>query len=518
MRRIAALYHNEMIKIFRKVSVWVILGLMVAGVFGMGSLMRLSVSVEEQFETNYQSSTEERVRENLEQMLAERRGALDGLRAQLAAASDELTAMELQQQIQAAQQDAALYEEALRRDILLDYYYESSVSFESPALHSYIEYQFEIDRLKAAPVGDVESAKALKKAEEYFALAKKALDERDYGSYLELKNRLIMDDDSMGEEEKAMKVSLNQLRLKLDPEGKCPNDIESSLSQIETRRRSLIDNVNYTDQTTAINAPLSAEERARLENDIAVQMYRLENDMTFNSATAEGMMAASGVSALFSFGIAFLAILMMILAGGSISQEMSSGTIKSLIISPTRRWKIYLAKLLSLLSVGVLATLLLYVTSIASTAVWLGTSGFLPYVTASGGVVTEINFFLYQLADAFVQFIDVFVYMLFAFMLSVVTRNTAASVGISIGVYFGGSLAMAFVNQFFKGEWIHFLPFSNLSLSTRFFPYSGLTSMMNSIAGVVSTGPSLTFSLCYLAVLCVCMLYIAKDSFCRRDI
>ena len=41
--------------------------------------------------------------------------------------------------------------------------------------------------------------------------------------------------------------------------------------------------------------------------------------------------------------------------------------------------------------------------------------------------------------------------------------------------------------------------------------------MMNS-TGMVSAGPSLPFSLCYLAVLCVCMLYIAKDSFCRRDI
>ena len=516
MRRIAALYHNEMIKIFRKVSVWVILGLMVVGVFGIGGLMRLSVSMEEQYETTYQDSTDQWIRENLEQCLAQHRSNLDSLRVQLAAAGDELAIMELQQQIQAAEQDVALYEEALRRNIQLDFHHQGSISFESPALHAYIEYQFEIDRLKAAPAGDVESAKALKKAEEYFALAQKALDGPDYGNYLELKNRLILDDDSLGEEEKAMQVSLNQLRLKLDPEGKCPYSMESSLSQIETRRRSLIDNINYVDQT-AINAPLSAEERTRLENDIAVQMYRLENDMTFDFTTADGMMASSGVSVLFSFGIALIAILMMILAGGSISQEVSSGTIKSLIISPTRRWKIYLAKLLSLLSVGVLATLLLYVTSIASTAAWFGTGGFLPYVTASGGSVTEISFFLYQLADAFVQFIDVFVYMLFAFMLSVITRNTAASVGIAIGVYFGGEMAMVVVNQFFKGEWINFLPFSNLSLSTRFFPYSGLTSMMNG-TGLVSTGPSLTFSLCYLAVLCVCMLYIAKDSFCRRDI
>ena len=254
-----------------------------------------------------------------------------------------------------------------------------------------------------------------------------------------------------------------------------------------------------------------------MENDIAVQTYRLENNLTFDFTTAEGVMSATGVSVLYSFGVVLVAILMMILAGGSVSQEMSSGTIKSLIISPTRRWKIYLAKLLSLLSVGVMATLLLYVISIASMTVWFGTGRFLPYVTASGGRVLEVNFFLYQLADAFVQFIDVFVYMVFAFMLSTVTRNTAASVGISLGVYFGGEIILAIVNQYLKGEWINFLPFSNLALSTKFFPYSGLSSMING-TGLVSTGPSLTFSLCYLLVLCICLLYIAKDSFCRRDI
>ena len=109
--------------------------------------------------------------------------------------------------------------------------------------------------------------------------------------------------------------------------------------------------------------------------------------------------------------------------------------------------------------------------------------------------------------------------MLFAFMLSVITRNTAASVGISIGVYFGGSMAMGIVTQLFRGEWIKFIPFSNLSLSNKFFPYSGVNDILSEMTGVETVGStSLAFSLCYLAVLCICLLYIAKDSFCRRDI
>ena len=446
----------------------------------------------------------------------EYKGQLETLRVQLAAAEEESAQMELQMQIQEAEQQVALYEEAIRRDINLDFYDLGSLSFTSPALHSYIEYQFEIERLKAAPAGDMESAKQLKKAEEYYALAKKSLDEMDYSSYLELQNRLIQDNSSMNDEEKEMMISLNALRLKVDPKGEQKSDVEQALQKIEAEKRSLIYNIDYFNDT-AVNAPLTPAQRTKMENDIAVQTYRLENGLTFSTSSAKETMSAMGSSVLFSFGVFLIGILMMVLAGGSISQEMSSGTIKSLIISPTKRWKIFVAKLLSLLTVGVLSTLLLYLVSILSTAVWFGSEGFLPYVTASGGKAMEINFFLYQLADAFVQFIDVFVFMLFAFMLSIVTRNTAASVGISIGVYFGGSMAMTMVGQFLKGEWINFIPFTNLSLSTKFFPYSGLNNMMTGM-GIVNTGTSLPFSLCYLAVLCICMLYVAKDSFCRRDI
>lgn len=516
MRKIAALYHNEMIKTFRKVSVWVILGLMVVGVFGIGGLMKLSDSAQQTYETQAQDFWEEYARQDMQDTLSSNKANLTELQSELATTEDEAIRLDLQAQIREAEKEVALYEEALQRDILM--YFNNNSPFEISALSEYIDYQYQVEDLKAAPADDMEAAKQLKKAEEYLALATKALDNKDYASYLELQNRQIKDDTTTSDEEKAMLVSLNELRLKIDPEGERPQSVENSLQQIETGKRSLLYNINCSSQTM-VNAPLSAEDRVKLENSIAVQMYRLEKGLTSDFSSLSGMMDAMGTSVLFSFGIFLVAILMMILAGGSVSQEMSSGTIKSLIISPTKRWKIFVAKLLSLLTVGVLATLLLYVVSLASSALWFGVDSFLPYVTASGGQAMEINFFLYQLADAFVQFIDVFVLMLFAFMLSVITRNTAASVGISIGVYFGGSMAMGIVTQLFRGEWIKFIPFSNLSLSNKFFPYSGVNDILSEMTGVETVGStSLAFSLCYLAVLCICLLYIAKDSFCRRDI
>ena len=222
-RKIAALYHNEMIKIVRKVSVWVILGIMVAGVFGIAGLMKLSSSVEQGYEVQAETDYATYARKNMEDSLAQYRGDLESYRSQLASTQDETVRARLESQIAEAEKQAALYEEALKRDILI--YYNYNDPFEILALNEYIEYQFEIEALRDAPAGDVESAKQLKKAEEYLALLTTALDNQDYASYLDLQNRIIQDDTTISDEEKAMLISLNELRLKVDPQGERPQSI-----------------------------------------------------------------------------------------------------------------------------------------------------------------------------------------------------------------------------------------------------------------------------------------------------
>ena len=100
--------------------------------------------------------------------VAQYRGDLESYRSQLASTQDETVRARLESQIAEAEKQAALYEEALKRDILI--YYNYNDPFETLALNEYIEYQFEIEALRDAPAGDVESAKRLKKAEEYLAL------------------------------------------------------------------------------------------------------------------------------------------------------------------------------------------------------------------------------------------------------------------------------------------------------------------------------------------------------------
>jgi ABC-2 type transport system permease protein len=249
-----------------------------------------------------------------------------------------------------------------------------------------------------------------------------------------------------------------------------------------------------------------------------VLVYKLENGMS--TSRYESSPADTAIAAMTGVGLFMVVLLMTILAGSSISNEISTGSIKSLIISPARRWKIYTAKLVSLLSTGVLMTLLLYGVAMLDHGVFFGFGAGQPYVYAHNGTAGEMGFHLYQFARLWVQFLDVAVYMCLAFMLSILTRNTAVSVGLSIAVYFSSSVIRAFLTLYRGHEWVRFIPFSNMGLAARMFPYDNSQETIGFLFGSVGVqgAPPVGFSLVYLAVLVFCMGFIGLDSFCRRDI
>ena len=121
-----------------------------------------------------------------------------------------------------------------------------------------------------------------------------------------------------------------------------------------------------------------------------------------------------------------------------------------------------------------------------------------------------------------VTYVDIVIFLLFALMLSVITRNTAVSVGLSMGTYFAGNIVSSFMMAYLApADWQKFIPFYNLGLSSRVFSFADMmnfTSYMGTTSSSYSMLPSVSFSVCYLIVLSFCMFYIALDSFNRKDI
>ena len=320
-----------------------------------------------------------------------------------------------------------------------------------------------------------------------------------------------------------MRVNTNQLWLKLDPlgedaEGMTYRGIRQSLRQVENMQRSLADNLDYTSSYGSF-VPLSPQRRDAVANELAVLVYKLENGLSTQfQSPAPGDIATSS---MIGIGMFMSSLLMAILAGSAVSSEISTGSIKSLIISPARRWKIYLAKLIALASTAAFLGVVLYIVAMVAQGVFFGFGSGASYIYAVNGMARELGYYSYKLALLAVNYIDVVIYMMMAYMLSIITRNTAVSVGLSIAVYFSSNIIRAFLTLFQGKDWVRFIPFVNMSLAGRVFPFdTSSQSLGGFLTGSIdiSAGIPLNFSVIYIVVLLFCMGYIGLDSFNRRDI
>lgn len=306
---------------------------------------------------------------------------------------------------------------------------------------------------------------------------------------------------------------LLDMQYEADPTGRhSPESLDSTLGTILSDRISI-----YKGYDQRNSRPLSEKRRTELENENAVLTYRVEQ----NLLDTEGY-AATMLSATTYVGQVMVLILVIILAGSAISSELATGSIKSLIIAPIRRWKIFTAKLVMLVEIGLGATLIAYLLPSLLQIIFYGPSSAYPYLYATYGQVHMIPYFFYRILCALVAYIDVFVLTLFAFTMSSLTKNTAASVGVTMATYFAGGIVNSVVDTLSAlgstGRWMKFLPSQNLSLADRFFPFAGGQDVLTALVGEIGTKGSLTFCLIYLAVAAFCMLFTAFDSFTRRDI
>ncbi|MBP3707640.1 MAG: ABC transporter permease [Clostridia bacterium] len=266
---------------------------------------------------------------------------------------------------------------------------------------------------------------------------------------------------------------------------------------------------------------LTEKSYEKTKNNILIYEYRLEHNLAPSVSGRDGTSLGSARKVYdnmaSSFGMLVLSVMMIIIAGGSISTEVSKGTIKFWSFTPNRRWKILLSKLLVATGILFVITIVMSVLSTLIGNIFFGASNAQGYLYVSNGVVHEINYVIYSILYNLVAAIEVFVFLVLAMMLSTVVRNTAASVGISIAAYLGGSIICTIINTFIKADWTKFIPFNNLSLVDRIFTndYTEVASMMvSSVTGNIS----IKFSLIYLAICTIIMIITMFDSFRKRDI
>lgn len=224
--------------------------------------------------------------------------------------------------------------------------------------------------------------------------------------------------------------------------------------------------------------------------------YEIESTMEMSKpkSSEEVILETSGMMSL-------VMLFMIIVAAGIVASEFSQGTIKMLLSRPVKRWKILTSKYVTVLLFGLTLTAITYVASVVSAYIFYPTAeGNSVLLYGSEIAVTAVfgkSIYLVLLA-----FVYVAVMSTLAFMIGSVFRSTALSIGISLFLYFTGSMIVMFLERF---EFAKFILFAH-----DLAQYETGFKMLES-----NTMP---FSIAVLLAYVVVLLVVSYTTFMKRDI
>lgn len=297
-----------------------------------------------------------------------------------------------------------------------------------------------------------------------------------------------------------------------------------AFSQVEQTIDSYIQRLEGLKTGTLNSELMTPQLEARATREMQIILYQIEHPgfMNANTGINQGyfysqLAATTAFNNSFTFVFMILMIGMMILAASTVSQEIETGTIKALIISPTKRYKIILAKFVAL----VIVALILFMISIAWIAIlsfaFFGAGSLPGMILTLGSDVIAFGPVAAAFVRMFVCFVQVIVFIIIGMTLSTTMRHTAMAVGISIGLFFANMIAQLILLSRRFSETMRLLPFLNIDFSGRIS--ASIPDMLMSGYGQTHyIYMPLMYSVVYTLIFSFLLLWITFDSFIRRDI
>lgn len=337
----------------------------------------------------------------------------------------------------------------------------------------------------------------------------------DYTGYIELLKREEkdkLDDKEIEQDEYNDNIYLLDLKAKYEifkNDGMEYTSKQSIYSDIELIKESLRTGLNSNNGKL-----LKPSQIKEMEDALKIDIYKLENNIAVIESMTDERAVYDTVSEQFS--MLMVSLLMIIIAGSAISTEISKGTIKFLLFTPNKRWKILFAKVVSTILILLALTVILSLLSVLIGNIFFEKAGS-DYIYIKNGNVQNLSYIEYKVLYFLASSIDILVYMFFAFMLSVVTRNTALAVGLSVASYVGSGIVMNLINMYIKADWVKFIPFNNFGIADKIFTSSVSYTTMQ-MASEAMNNVSVWFSLGVLGVSTLLMIITMFDSFNKRDI
>ncbi|GGE18816.1 ABC transporter permease [Marinithermofilum abyssi] len=286
--------------------------------------------------------------------------------------------------------------------------------------------------------------------------------------------------------------------------------VQNTMEQLGTSDwRAVVQQQIIDNQNRLSSSRIPKEWKEFIQINIQQLQYYLDHDINPNAPGAPTFVRRFVEQAI----ALFLPLLVVVVASDIVSSEHSGGTIKLLLTRPVRRWKILWSKYLALILVVSLIVTATALLSYLISGLIFGYKGWdMPVITGfqekNGELITTNVHLIPQwqyilMAYGLAWFTCVAVATL-SFMVSVLVRSTAASMGIMMAALISGSLLVQLAPSWTT---LKYLAFTNLQLTDYL---SGTPTMIE--------GMSLPFSLAVLGVWSLIALAIAFIVFQRRDV
>ncbi|MEG1870991.1 MAG: ABC transporter permease subunit, partial [Peptostreptococcaceae bacterium] len=199
-----------------------------------------------------------------------------------------------------------------------------------------------------------------------------------------------------------------------------------------------------------------------IEEAIALDWYSLNNNIPQVDFHED---IRSSVNSTYLIYVSICILLCIIIGGGIVSSEYSTGTVRLLIIRPVSRWKIIFSKLAAVFTIGYVVLVSAVIVNILTSGILYGFGGLAAKVISySGGNIVEKNFIMSIIPKLLFSSISLIFMIALAFAISTIIKNTALAVGFTTFAYLGSSPATMVLSSL-KMTWIEktILPYMNLS-------------------------------------------------------
>ena len=257
------------------------------------------------------------------------------------------------------------------------------------------------------------------------------------------------------------------------------------------------------------SAYVTENEKASINVRISQLQYAIDNNTNPIDTNAARFSIAFMEQAIYMF----LPLLIIMLAADMVSGESTNGTIKLLLTRVVPRWKILLSKFIALVMLELVVLAFTLLASIIVAGLFFGFGGWMEPVTVGFKVIggkldssSVINLPQWQnivLVYALAFFVSLVIGCI-SFMVSVLVKSTATSIGIMMSTLVGGTFL-----SFFLSDWdiIRYFFMVNLRLTDY------LSGNVQPIDGI-----NMSFSIIVLAVWGIGALFVSFIRFTKQDI